>query len=126
MSKQEPEVVGRGRFETSGWRSIAAGVGLFAAGLVVGATFFGDIGETPCYEVEEMAQPARNVMSATFGGGEEGRRATRTLLELAREHRSCFHPPEVELFEGQLQSSPGEVETVEPTVMPSVSVAPSG
>lgn len=126
MSKQEREVVGKGRSEIAGWRSIAAGVGLFAAGLMVGATLFGDIGETPCYEVEEMAQPARNVMSATFGGGEEGRQATRTLLKLSREHPSCFHPSEVELLEGQLQSSPGEVQTVEPTVMPSVSVAPSG
>lgn len=126
MSKQEREVVGKGRFEVLGWRSIAAGVGLFAAGLVVGATFFGDVGETPCYEVEEMAQPARNVMSATFGGGEEGRQAMRDLLKLAREHPSCFHPSEVELLEDQLQSSPGELQTVEPTMVPSASVAPSG
>lgn len=106
MSEQERDVAGDGGFESLGWRSIAAGVGLFAAGLLVGATLFGDVGETPCSEVEEMAQPARNVLTDTFGEGEEGRRAARDLLDLAQEHPSCFHPAEVELLEDTLRSPP--------------------
>lgn len=125
MSGHEWEAARRGRLEILGWRSIAVGVGLFAVGLVAGATLFGDIGETPCYEVRERAQPARDVMSETFGGGEEGRQAMRDLLELAQEHPSCFDPAEVELLESQLQSPPGEHQTDEATVMPTGSVAPS-
>lgn len=125
MSRQAQNVAGKGRFGTSRWRSVAAGVGLFAAGLLVGATLFGDVGETPCYEVEEMAQPARNVLTDTFGSGDEGRQAARDLVDLAREHPSCFHPAEVERLEEPSRSSPGELRTVEPTVMPTASVAPS-
>lgn len=125
MSEQELDAAGKGRSGTSGWRSIAVGVGLFALGLVAGATLFGDVGETPCYEVEERAQPIQDEISATFGAGEEGRQAMRDLLELAHENPSCFDPAEVEFLEDQLQSSPGEHQTVEPTVVPTASAVPS-
>lgn len=125
MSEQELDGAGRGRSGSPGWLSIAVGVGLFALELVAGATLFGDVGETACYEVEERAQPLQDEISATFGTGEEGRQAIRDLLELAHEHPSCFDPAEVGLLEDQLQSSPGEHQTVELTVMPTASVAPS-
>lgn len=124
MSEQEWEVAGEGQSRTVGWRSVAAGVGLFFAGVLAGATLLGDAGETPCYEVEERAQPARDVLSSTFGGGEEGRQAMRDLFGLAQEHPGCFDPAYVELLEGELQS-PDEPETVEPTVMPTTGAAPT-
>ena len=107
------------------WRSIAAGVGLFVAGVVVGATLLGDIGETPCYEVQERAQPSRDVLTDTFGSGERGRQAGQELLELATEHPGCFDPGMVEFLEAQLQS-PADSATVEATEMPTESGAPTG
>ncbi len=91
----------------------------------MGATLLGDIGETPCYEVQERAQPARDVMTDTFGGGEEGRQAARELLELAQDHPGCFDPGMTEFLEDMVQS-PVESETIEATVMPTESAAPTG
>ena len=121
MSEREWEAAGAGRFETLGWRSIAAGFGLLAVGLVVGATLFGVVGETPCYEVEERAQPALDAISATFGDGEEGRQAISDWLELAQAHPSCFDPAYVELLQSQLQSSSDAPQTV-----PTATLTPIG
>lgn len=102
------------------WRSTMAGAGLFVAGMFVGATLLGDVGEVPCHEVMERAQPARDVLAETFGGGDEGRRAIRELAGLAREHPGCFDPAETQLLERELQRSPYEPATDQPTVEASV------
>lgn len=125
MSDQQRDAVAARRLENLGWRSMVAGVVLFAAGVVVGAMFLGDIGETPCYEVREQAQPARDVLTDTFGAGEEGRQAAQDLLDLVRSHPGCFEPGMAEFLERQLQS-PVESETVEATMMPTESDAPTG
>lgn len=125
MSDQLGDAAGAGRLAALGWRSVVAGVTLFAAGVVVGATLLGDIGEIPCYEVQERAQPARDVLTDTFGSGERGRQAAQELLGLVREHPGCFDPGMAEFLEAQ-QQTPGESETVEATEMPTESGAPTG
>lgn len=99
----------------SRWRQLVAVSGVsFVLGLGLGAVLLGDLGEVPCYEVEEQAQPARDRLADTFGGGEEGREAIRELVALAREHPGCFDPENVALLERELEEADGTA-TLEPT-----------
>lgn len=125
MTDDDSESPEGGQFERFGWRSALVGAGLFVAGLLIGATLLGDVGEVPCYEVRQRAQPAQDVLAETFGGGDEGRQAIRELALLAREHPGCFDPAEVELLEQHLQQSPDEPATDEATVEASVDTVPN-
>lgn len=68
--------------------TVAALAGL-AAGLLIGAVVLGDLGERPCYEVHERAQPLWEQLHAA---DDDQMDAVRELARLADRHTGCFEP----------------------------------
>lgn len=67
-------------------------------GGVVGAVFFGDVGETPCWQLTQGLEPTRDTLATTFGGGEEGRAALATMRDASQRRPDCFPPSARELY----------------------------
>jgi hypothetical protein len=87
----------------------------FALGVAVGSLFLSDVWRTPCWEVRDDLQGARDTLSATFGGGEEGAAALATLREAARDRPDCFSPEERELFNAEPSDGGTDFATEVPT-----------
>lgn len=109
---------------------IVVGVAALAVGAILGSAALGDLGETPCWEVRARVQPLRDQLANTFGAGETGRAAARSLARTAAEHPGCFPPEEREFFADladRAGAEPGATETATevpdgelvPTVAPS-------
>lgn len=64
----------------------------FVAGGIIGAVFFGDVGETPCWQVNQDLEPVRDTLASTFGEGEEGQAAFATMRDASQRRPDCFPP----------------------------------
>lgn len=69
------------------WVVIGA-VAVLAGGAAMGAALFGDVGETPCYEVREESVR----LEVSLHEGEDVSRSAADLAALTRRHPGCFEP----------------------------------
>lgn len=75
-------------------------VGL-AAGLLIGSLLLGDLGETPCYEVDSQAQDHREALFRDPAAAD----AYVALLNIARDNPGCFSPETVDMLRAGLEST---------------------
>jgi hypothetical protein len=100
----------------AGWKTVAmSALAAFGVGVAVGSLFLPDVWRTPCWEVRDDLQGARDTLSATFGGGEEGAAALATLREASQDRPDCFAPWEHDMFQAEPSDGGTDFATEVPT-----------